>query len=50
MYEKSPSDPRSSPRMANHPVVSKMTESRSSLAVERVFQQPARADCGRFHA
>src|SRR5215470_832350 len=31
--------------MANHPVVSRMTESRSGLAVERVFQQPARA-CG----
>lgn len=29
-------------RIANHPIVSDPTESRSGLAVERVFQQPAR--------
>src|SRR5438128_1482671 len=42
IYEKSPSDPRCSPRIANHLRRCSTTESRLALAVERVFQQPAR--------
>src|SRR5213593_1442371 len=43
IYEKSPSDPRCSPRIANHLRRCSTTESRLALAVERVFQQPARS-------
>src|SRR5437867_6224687 len=39
IYEKSPSDPRCSPRIANHLRRCSTTESRLALAVERVFQQ-----------
>src|SRR2546430_1041944 len=46
IYEKSPSDPRCSPRIANHLRRCSTTESRLALAVERVFQQPARPEYG----